>query len=52
MAENNAPQNRQDDDELSVEELDDVAGGGTLSDSDSAIGPAAPNTNCGTNCHC
>ncbi len=38
MAENPTPQNRPDD-ELSVEELEDAAGGHC-------------NTNCGTNCSC
>lgn len=47
MAENNTPQSRQDDD-LSVEELDEVAGG-AFADAE-PIG--VPNTNCGTNCHC
>lgn len=50
MAENLTPQNQQDED-LSVEELDQVAGG-VYSDSDSDIIVDKPNTNCGTNCHC
>lgn len=40
MAENNAPQNLQDDDELSVEELEEAAGG---------IGS---NSGCNGNCPC